>query len=193
MPQYMDIGKIGNDNMVFKRKFRWLLYLGNDVMYMARVASRPKLNIDETAIDHLHETHYITGKPKWDTISMTVYDVKVAEDVSAPSATTNLLIDWVRSAYNISQSPAKAGYNYLDMGDHDSEFKRDLTIQMLNGHGSVMETWWLIGAFPTSAAWGDLDYTSNDTADLELTVRFDRAQYYDGKADVAFSQTAQAL
>jgi hypothetical protein len=193
--KFMDIGQIGNDNITFKRKFRWILYLGNYEMYMAKMASRPKLNVEETVVDHLHEKHYLSGKPSWDTVNMTLYDVKTSNDVGDPSANTSLLINWVRSVFNISQNPAftSAGttYNFLDMGDHDLEYKQDLTIQMLNGHGQIMETWWLVGAFPTSAAWGDLDYASNDTADLELTVRFDRAMYYDGNGTAISNQFAQ--
>jgi hypothetical protein len=63
--------------------------------------------------------------------------------------------------------------------------KKDLTLKLLDGKGSPMETWHLYGCWPQSANWSDLDYSSSDTADVELTLRFDRAKYFQGTADYA--------
>ena len=40
---------------------------------------------------------------------------------------------------------------------------------------NVLETWELYGAFINNVAYGDMDYSSNDPATIELTIRFDNA------------------
>ena len=188
----MDIGPIGNEDIVFKRKFRWTLYFSGDggqgftEAWMAKLANRPTLNIEETEINHLHEKHWLSGKPTWDSVGVTLYDVKRDGSLNSASTGEQILHQWLNTAWNISTNTVLQppnGYDLLDMGDHDAEYKRNLTIKMHDGHGSVMETWWLIGAWPQSVNWGDLDYASSDTADVEFTVRFDRAQFFPGNAD----------
>lgn len=195
MPFNMDIGYIsgekGSEN-VFKRKFRWTLSMGNYLggavgddteggyMWYARVANRPTLTVEETQIDHLHEKHYISGKPTWETIGITIYDVK--KTIGSSSASELSLHLWLNSVFRFSDNnqfaPPTGNYRSYDMGDHNLEYKKDLTLRMLDGHGATMESWILSGAWPTSTVWGDLDYSSSDTADVEITVRFDRAKFY---------------
>lgn len=181
----MGIGRIGDERAVFKRKMRWILNIGatGDIptgeMWYARTTNRPTLNIEETPIDHLHEKHYISGKPTWDTVGITIYDVKFDEEVGTAGEAERSLHSWLNSAWKYSNdNTVVPSYNFLDMGDHDLEYKIDLTLRMLDGHGDVMETWWLLGCWPSTVNWGDLDYSSSDTADVEVTVRFDRAQLF---------------
>ena len=186
----MDIGPIGNEDIIFKRKFRWTLFFtdtgGSPIEgWMARLANRPTLNIDETEINHLHEKHWLSGKPVWDSVGVTLYDVKRNAQIGDTSTGEAILHEWLNTSWNISAAYRPSGYQFLDMGDHDAEYKRNLTIRMHDGHGGIMETWWLIGAWPQSVNWGDLDYASSDTADVEFTVRFDRAEFIPGAAGFA--------
>jgi hypothetical protein len=197
----MGIGPIGAEDIVFKRKFRWTMFLtnqeGNAVgsddgrMWYVRIANRPTLTTEETEINHLHEKHWISGKPTWENITLTIYDVK-KDDQTQPfdsaSASEFALHKWLNTVWRFAKNDSNVvtgGYNFLDMGDHDAEFKRNMTLYMLDGHGSVMETWWLIGAWPQTVNWGDLDYSSSDTADVEVTVRFDRAEWFPGQTGLS--------
>lgn len=191
----MDIGYISGEKgrtSVFKRKFRWTLslgeYLGGAVgdeavsqyMWYARVANRPTLTVEATPIDHLHEKHHISGKPVWETIGITIYDVKFDPEIGSASASELALHRWLNSVWQFTDSAQLSSANYapFDMGDHNNEYKKDITLRMLDGHGGTMESWILSGAWPESTNWGDLDYSTSDTADVETTIRFDRAKFY---------------
>lgn len=185
MPLKMGIGEIGNEQMIFKRRFRWVLYLGDgQEFWWAKMAGRPSLTVEETEIHHLHERHMISGKPTWDSVSMTVYDCKFRGDYSSAEKS---LHDWLNSVWKFSKevNPTTGTYAFMDMGDMDQEYKQDMTLKMLDGHGGVMETWWLLGSWPSTVNWGEVDYSSSDTADVDITVRFDRAEWRSGDASFA--------
>ncbi len=200
MAHNMDIGYISGEKgqkSVFKRKFRWTLsigkYLGgstedeavSEYMWYAKVANRPSLTVEETEINHLHEKHFISGKPSWETMAVTIYDVKFDPATSTSSGSELVLHKWLNSVWKFSDAsdftPSTGNYKPFDMGDHNLEYKMDLTLRLLDGHGDTMESWLLSGAWPASTSWGDLDYSSSDTADVEVTIRYDRAKFYPGE------------
>lgn len=202
MAYNMDIGFISGERgktSVFKRKFRWTMSIGDysggqvgdgaasQYMWYAKVANRPTLTVEETQIDHLHERHYISGKPTWETISVTMYDVKFDPQVGSASASELIMHKWLNSVWKFADesagelNPTTGQYKPFDMGDHNLEYKMDITLRMLDGHGGTMESWILSGAWPSTTNWGDLDYSTSDTADVETTIRFDRAKFYPGE------------
>ena len=197
MAQNMSIGQIGAERLVYKRQFRWAMYLtntdgsafdGDSRMWYLRMANRPTLTVEETEINHLHEKHWISGKPSWDTISMTIYDVKYVDTINSAASASELAIHgWLNRVWQFGDPGAfgQTGYAPFDMGDHDAQYKLNLTIKMLDGHGATMETWWLQGCWPTNVNWGSLDYSSSETADVETTVRFDRAIWFGRDVGVA--------
>lgn len=173
----MGIGTVGAENQIFKRKFRWVFSIDGQQMWYAKVGARPNLTIDETEIHHLHERHMISGKPVWENLSLTIFDVKPTS--TSLGGSEEKLHEWLNTVWKFSREIG--AFDFMAMGDHDSEYKQDLTIRMLDGHGEVMETWWLLGAWPQTVNWGDLDYSSSDTADVEITVRYDRAEFKSGE------------
>lgn len=196
MGQSMSIGQIGNETIVFKRQFRWTfaitsfvgdgsVNIAQDTMWYAKTANRPTLNFDETEINHLHEKHWLSGKPVWETLGITLYDVKYDTEIDSLSASERALHLWLNHVFNFSTEITPGTHEFLDMGDHDAEYKADLTLRMLDGHGQAMETWWILGAWPQNVNWGSLDYSSSDTADVEFTLRYDRARFFPGRAGSA--------
>ena len=54
-------------------------------------------------------------------------------------------------------------------------YKKDITINMLGPVGDKVEEWTLKGAFITSAAFNDLDWSVSDPAEITLSLRYDYA------------------
>ena len=73
----MGIGRLGFQNTVFKRKFRFTFELedicgGKKVpKHYVKVASRPNLSIEETEINFLNAKTWIPGKASWETMTVT--------------------------------------------------------------------------------------------------------------------------
>ena len=189
----MGIGDIGANTALFKRKFRWIMTLSKgtepnnagqfptsadkpETMWYCKVSKRPTLTFEDTAIHFLHEKHHLSGKSSWEDLNLTIYDVHIMDNDHGSDL---ILAQWLSRVWYFSgdSNVETQGYNWLDMGDIDNEYKQDITLYMLDGHGGVLETWYIIGAWPKSTNFGDLDMASSDTVDAAVTCAFDRAKF----------------
>jgi len=144
-----------------KRKNRWVIEfpVGTDIAeWMVQTAGRPQATIGETEIPFMNTSTWIAGRATWETLDITFIDC------IGPS-TAQKVMDWIREC--IEYSTGRMGYAV--------NYKKQLTLKMLDPAGQTVEQWTLEGAFITSANFGDLDMQSEDLADISITVRFDRA------------------
>lgn len=166
----MGIGVIGQPDITFKRKFRWTFeiqgFCGKESNivpeHFVKVASRPNISIEELEINHLNAKTWIPGKASWETITVTYIDV--AHISQKP------LWDWLATVYNFTNPIT------LEQGE-----KRDWnatgTLYMYDGCGTLLESWKLRYMWPTAINFGDLDYSSNEEATIELTLRYSDVEY----------------
>lgn len=164
----MGLGNLANSDLVFKRKYRWAfevqgLAVGDVPSHYVKLAARPNLAIDETEINFLHGTDYLPGKGKWESINVTYYDTDAKE--------MKPLWDWLASVYNFTDSE----------GIHQASTKRTYAgrgvLKLFDGCGNTMEVWELYDLWPTNINFGELDYSSSDVAEIELTLRYSRVEY----------------
>lgn len=144
-----------------KRQNRWVLEFPADLEFsewMVQTASRPTVNIGEVEIPFMNTSTFVAGRSTWDTISVQFIDP------IGPSATQKV-IRWVRQC--IEHTTGRMGYAV--------NYKKNLVLKMLDPAGDTVEKWLLQGAFITSANFGSLDYSAEDLATVEVTLRFDRA------------------
>lgn len=166
----MGIGVIGRPDITFKNKFRWTFEIQgfcNNMKnrvpeHFVKVAARPNLSIEEVEINHLNAKMWIPGKGTWNTITVTYLDVAHEEMRS--------LYDWLASVYNFTDPV------HLTQAE-----KRDWNatgvLNMYDGCGTLLESWILQYMFPTEMNFGELDYSSSEVAEIELTLRFSDVKY----------------
>lgn len=166
----MGIGPIGSPTMVFKRKFRWTFtivgFCNNQKNivpeYFVKTAGRPNLAIEETEINHLNAKAWIPGKASWETITVNYVDTATSQ--------MQPIWNWLATIYNFTD-PVN-----LQMG-----VKRDWdatgTLYLYDGCGTLLEGWQLQHMFPTAINFGELDYSSSDICDIELTLRYSDVIY----------------
>lgn len=173
----MGIGALGSDNITFKRKFRWTFQVErscngqsqNIPPYFVKVASRPNISFEETEINYLNEKTWIPGKATWETITVTYIDVGVANGTlgsDGPSA----LYSWLASVYDFTSTCRW-------QGSRVSDYAAKAILRLYDGCGQVMEEWTLENVWPQSINFGDLDMSSSDTVDIELTLRYSKVTY----------------
>jgi hypothetical protein len=166
----MGMGKLGSEDIVFKRKFRWTMSLNwnnkNIDEYFVKVASRPSLTVEEQEINFLNGKMWIPGKGSWETMEITFYDVGGAAGTSMST-----LYSWLATVYNftdavgLQQSSSARGYGATG------------TLRLYDGCGETMEKWTLKKMWPTAVNFGDLDYSNNEEVNITLTVRFSEVEY----------------
>jgi hypothetical protein len=126
--------------------------------WFVQTAARPKITIDEVEIPFLNTSTWVAGRFKWETIS-----VKLRDPIG-PSA-AQAIMEWIRLC--AESVTGRMGYA--------AGYKKDVELELLDPTGVVVEKWILQQTFITSGDFGTLDYSVGDLADIDITLRFDRA------------------
>lgn len=180
----MGMGNLGTANAIFKRKFRWTFALatpcGDIPETIVKVANRPSLTIEETEINYLHGKMWIPGKASWETMTVTYYDV-VNAGVGGDVAN---LYSWLSTVYNfndkdgnVTMSSKKGGAGPTSVTPLTKGYAGTGVLTLYDGCGKEMEHWVLDHVWPQSINFGDLDYSSSEELNIELTLRYSSAKY----------------
>ena len=179
----MGIGLIGlSNNILFKRKFRWLFEVNNicgvgkkvPADYV-KVAARPNISFEETEVNFLHGKMKIPGKATFENITVTYYDVAPVK-----SETILYLYDWIGSVYDFLSTPnlnnngagSSANPRMSSVARGAGGYAAEATLTMLDGAGGPIESWTLENCWPQSVNFGDLDYSSSEESTIELTLAY---------------------
>lgn len=174
-PFNMGIGYVGDPNVQFMRKMRWTMEFHYDAgaagstptspagpgktvgPYLVNVTARPSISFEETEVHFLHERIYLSGKPSYEPISMTMYDIAGNSEVAR----------WLYEVYKFGKHGRSGPMS------ETLWYKWTGYLAMYNGESDKIQEWILHGCWPTQVNYGDLDYTASDTANVEVTLRFD--------------------
>lgn len=180
-PGYMGIGSLVDPTTVIKRKFRWTLYVEPNCpnlqpidVWFVKLASRPNISIDETELNFLNEKTWIPGKVSYETMSVTYLDVAPKRVESAN------LYKWLGAVYNFFDLSRQ-------MGSSVADYTATGTLVLYDGCGTPIETWTFLDLWPQVINFGDLDMSSSDTADVELTLRYSKFTYEANCGNVDFT------
>ena len=121
-------------------------------------SKRPTITIDEVEIPFLNTSTWVSGRFRWDALDVTM------RDPIGPSA-AQAIMEWVR--LHAESVTGRMGYA--------AGYKKNVTLEMLDPTGVVIERWKLVNTMLTSADFGTLDYNSGDLSDITINLRFDRA------------------
>ena len=141
-----------------KTKNRYIMYLEGIPSYLFKTANRPSITFEEVELNHINMKRYVKGKGAWEPIEITLFDPVVPSGAQA-------VMEWVR----LHKESVTGRDGYSDF------YKKDITINMLGPVGDKVEEWTLKGAFITSAAFNDLDWSVSDPAEITLSLRYDYA------------------
>jgi hypothetical protein len=126
--------------------------------------SRPNLNFNPFTIDIYNSKVNLVGKPTWEPVNITLRD-------DAGGNVSKLVGEQIQKQFDfMEQSSASSGIDY----------KFVLKFEMLDGGNganapTVLETWELYGALVQTVNYGDMDYSSNEPATIQLAVMYDNA------------------
>ena len=158
MAEVLEFNDMFYTNFEPKMKNRFILELDGIPSYLIRTATRPQINFEVVTLDHINVKRKLKGKGEWQDVTMTLFDPIVPSGAQA-------VMEWVR----LSHESLTGRDGYADM------YKKDIDIYMLGPVGDKIEQWKLKGAFISQANFSDLDWSSNDPAQIELTLSYDYA------------------
>jgi hypothetical protein len=122
-------------------------------------AARPSFKFDKPEMHHNQEVSRYAGKQDWEPITLTWYDYEQNPDISRG------IYHWVETVVNLKSIKVA----------HPKDYKKTGSLAMLDGAGQTTEIWTMLGTWPESSNWQDLNYTSTDLQTLEVVMSYDRA------------------
>ena len=158
MPDLIDPSEIMFTPFEPKTKNRFIMYIEGVPAYLIKTAARPSITFEEIALDHINVKRYVKGKGDWQNLDITLYDPIV------PSA-AQAVMEWVR----LHKESVTGRDGYSDF------YKKDITFNVLGPVGDKVEEWTLKGTWIVTAAFGDMDWSVSEPADITLTLRYDYA------------------
>lgn len=151
-----------------QHRFRVLFNFSNNTSVVTgnvKSVVRPTLSFDDVTIDVYNSKIKMPGKHSWNDIDIVFRDDVSSETVKSLENQINRQIDMA------TQSAQKAA----------SAFKFTTVIDTLDGTNGeepgVLDRWELVGSFIQNMNFGNNDYSSSDTVDITLTLRYDSARH----------------
>ena len=141
-----------------KLKNRFIMQIDGINAYLIKSMNRPSIESDEVVLEHMNVTRYIKGKTRWQPLEITLYDPIV------PSASQQV-IEWVRLHHE--SVTGRDGYSDF--------YKKNITFNVLDPVGAVVEEWELKGAFITNANFGELAFEDATPVEITLSLQYDYA------------------
>ena len=158
MADVLSFDKIFYTNFEPKLANRFIMEIDGIPSFMIKTANRPKLESEVVELDHINLKRKIKGKSNWTDITITLYDPIVPSGAQA-------VMEWIRT-----------GHESITGRDGYADFyKKNIDFYMLGPVGDKVEQWKIIGAFISSAEFGDVDWSSNDPVMISLTLTYDYA------------------
>ena len=141
-----------------KMKNRFIMEIDGTPAYLIKTAERPQVQFDTVTLDHINTKRYIKGKASWQTLNISLYDPIVPSGAQAVN-------EWIRQHHEAATG----------VDGYASEYKKDITFNILSPNGERVEQWVLKGAFIQNANFNTLDFASNEVVDIALTIQYDYA------------------
>ena len=120
-------------------------------------AARPSVKLNSVEILFLNTSTFVAGRFNWEEMRVKF------KDPIGPSA-SQALMEWFR--LHAESVTGRMGYA--------AGYKKDVELEMLDPTGVVVEKWILQGTFLMNLNFGDLDYSRDDLATIDVTLRMDR-------------------
>ena len=136
------------------------MYISDIPTYIIKAAGRPSLTNGEVLLDHINVERKLKGKTRWQDLSITLYDPIV------PSGAQSVM-EWVRLHHE--SLTGRDGYS--------TQYKKDIRFNSLSPTGEIIEEWLLKGAFIADSNFGTMDWTTEESVQIELTLKYDYAEF----------------
>ena len=141
-----------------KLQNRFIMYIDGIPAFLVKKIDRPNVQFGEVTIDHINVKRKLKGKATWNNVTCDLYDPVTPSGAQA-------VMEWIR----LSHESVTGRDGYSDF------YKKDIRINTLGPVGDVVEEWILKGAYCQTANFGDMDWTSDTPANINLTIVMDYA------------------
>ena len=164
MPQF-DISDMLLQNYTPTSQNLWKVTFPNIIgvqipSFLVKSANRPAWDFDEHMIDYMTQKRKVAGK-------RTYQDWQCSLNEPIDTTVTQGIITWT----SLIQQFETGLRGYVSM------YKKDVTLELLDGVKNSVSKMILVGAWPKSTNLGTLDYSNADVITVEITFSFDGLRF----------------
>ena len=141
-----------------KLQNRFIMFIDGIPAYLIKKIQRPNITFGEVVLDHINVKRKLKGKANWENITCDLYDPITPSGAQA-------VMEWVR----LSHESVTGRDGYSDF------YKKDIRINTLGPVGDIVEDWIFKGAYCQNSNFGDMDWTSDTPANINMTIVMDYA------------------
>ena len=158
-----------NVNTDPKRRFRFVLAMGQVPIWTVKTATKPKANISTVEHQFINHTFKYPGRVTWDNITVTLVD-PIDPDLARS------FIDILRkSGYQYPTTPNARGSISKEKSVIDG--LGGISIQQIDADGTPIETWALKNPWIVSIDFGgNLDYAADEMNEISVEIAYDWAE-----------------
>ncbi len=152
-------------------RFKIIFSVLDGIEFYGKAINLPKAENNPITVEYGNTYLKVKGKTKWNDITMSCYAFE--------NMTHDKLWNWLNELH---QKIDKGTDYYAD------KYKKDITIQLMSpGMDAVVGSWKLLGAFIAAIDYGDLDRTTEEIVQPNITISYDYALFEPGQT----AQTTQ--
>ena len=141
-----------------KLQNRFIMFIDGIPAYLIKKIQRPQISFGEVVLDHINVKRKLKGKANWENITCDLYDPITPSGAQA-----------VMEGVRLSHESVTGRDGYSDF------YKKDIRINTLGPVGDIVEEWILKGAYCQNSNFGDMDWTSDTPANINMTIVMDYA------------------
>lgn len=169
---------VAGNQVVFKRKFRWMLRIPSitpdGVFALPPIKSaRPNFSFKESIAHHLNEDIYFPAKTEWKPLNLVLYDI---------GRQLHPVVEWIAMVYRVNTEATHQWFPSVPGQDTNIQlpFKKTAWLELFDGCGTTVEKWKLENCWPQTVEFGDLDFASSEVVTCNVSLRYDRASWVQG-------------
>ena len=158
-----------NNNIDPKRSFRWILVLANMPTWVIKTSGKPNFTINNITHNYVAHTFNYPGRITWNPVTVTLVDPVI------PDASAKLTKILQAAGYAIPgrEEDARISLNKAD----STAVVGSPSIEQVDAQGRTIEKWILRNAWIESVNFGSLSYETDEMVNIELSFRYDWAEY----------------
>jgi len=162
-------------SVIPKRNFRFLVQItgmgNNDQLWWAKTMKLPSVSFGEVEHNFLDNKYYYPGRASWDEVNMTLVDPV------SPDATALMHEMIMGQGYNVKSKTNQKTISKKKAADSTTSGKglKAVIISVLDDEGVVIEKWDLQNVWIKSVSYSDLDYSSDELRQIDVSFRYDWA------------------
>lgn len=167
-------------NITPKRNFRFLVQIDgiatnagaavkDSLLWYAKTAKLPSMDVAETEHNFLDNKYYFPGRVSWSECNVTLVD-PVSPDATAIFSRLMMKQGYAIKDASMSTAPTISKRKAVNGG------VVSVSIAVIDDEGTEIERWVLKNPFIKSVSFSDLDYSSDDLRQIDVTFRYDWAE-----------------